>query len=1117
MNDYFKLGDFFGSSFQGINPNEVDTYGLGVDKGWTYGGYGDNELVSMVAGRNKMERAISDNDWAYPGELAGGIPPEASPSYRGTRMLSATSKSSPRLQSSEPQSNTNLIITINSIAANALRDQNSVTGIVYAIGISIQGDELVDFNGYLVDAQSNVVATAVSAANAESESVELFFDSRNIFDNYNGGPLTLGRVDLTVDGNYSTNNVIGTLYDFAVEPIVIDKSELLCNKGYILDGTTTNDVSASGIAVSIPVLVNVVGDYRLEAGVVNTNDELVATAFATNYCATGTNVFELTFSSDAIYQNGRGGIHAVKNVQLWCGDEMIDANASAIEFADSYDIADFVTSGISVVVDSSSGRFVDPVATPDGKLSSVRFAFDVTNATDTMVGYDVASVLMNTNSEIVASIRTAVAVTNGLNQIEITVPASTIAKSGVNGPYRFESIELLPQGESSCGTTYRPSVLSAAYMASDFGALAIEACGTPRLVDTPDSDRLMVEYSYEALRVGRVIEEVVLADRNGDFAARVAITNDVAEIGVKTNRISIASGDVVGGVTNSPYAVACLSLTPDIVGESSVYMDTESLTNIFWQVALPSFSPATKTVFFGQSQVVAISCATPAAEIRYTLDGSEPTSGSALYDGSLVVSNSVTVKAKAFVDGMCPSETVQVEYIRAAIVGDNLVQNTSPEFGVTQTLSVPAPGTYRVSFDYTQGGDVELRMMRGGVTNTLAVVSATTAGSTNFLFDVSAAGDYELTICDLSSGVSQPADVSNLNISIPDTPENKRRYWIYETENTFGATGEWIAEYGFRDGKMLVENTSTFMPYTQSDGRFVTIVVEMEFDLALDFYHERGDEFDGKGAIGIGRKEGGLLTFIVLTQEDGSRIWETVEAQGLGEPMLHTAYTVKLTLDCTNRTYTAAIIGEGNVEFALTHGTTNEFAFAGHRDTAVERVEFDGNGNLISLLGSYGDPATEFKRDDVLQLLGGQSTQGLTKDQADWLNSMKGYDAVKAKVATMGLDDFNDAYLLNLDISQSEFGLGMFKVTGIEVTEDEVRVSVTLNRAGAMQVSRGGASHDAPINGLLKLYGGESPSDRTLLNATVITDDSFSSGDTEVFTYPRSGPARFFCPAIVSP
>ena len=172
---------------------------------------------------------------------------------------------------------------------------------------------------------------------------------------------------------------------------------------------------------------------------------------------------------------------------------------------------------------------------------------------------------------------------------------------------------------------------------------------------------------------------------------------------------------------------------------------------------------------------------------------------------------------------------------------------------------------------------------------------------------------------------------------------------------------------------------------------------------------------------------------------------------------------------------------------------------------------------FVQVMTDYREPGTEFVRGDVLALAGGQSSQALTEDQAAWLNLMKDYDAVKAKVATMGLDDFNDAYLLNLDISQSEFGLGMFKVTGIEVTDDEVRVSVMLNRTGAIQVSRDGTSHDAPINGLLKLYGGETPSDRTLLNATVITDDSFSFGDTEVFTYPRSGSARFFCPAIVSP
>ncbi len=1015
------------------------------------------------------------------------------------------------------QSNTNLIITINSIAVDTQQDQNCVTGIVYTIGVAIQGNELVDFTGYLVDAQSNVVATAVSAANEESESVTLFFDSRNIFDSYNGGPLTLGRVDLTVDDNYSTNNVIGTLYDFAVEPIEVNKSELLCNKGYILDGATTNDVSASGIAVSIPVLVNVADDYRLEAELVSTNDELVATAFATNYCETGTNVFALTFSSDAIYQNGRSGIHAVKNVQLWCGDEMIDANATALELTEDRDIADFVPSNIWVAVDSSSGRFLEPTATPDGKLSSVRFVFDVTNETETMVGYDVASVLMNTNSEIVASIRTVVAVTNGLNQVEITVPASTIAKSGVNGPYRFESIELLPQGESSCGTTYRPSVLSAAYTATDFGTLALQPYGMPQVVDALDSDRLTVTYSYEALRVGRVIAEMVLADRNGDFAARIVTTNDVQEVGVKTNSIYLASSDIVGGTTGGPYAVASLSLTPDIIGESPVYMDTESLTNIFWTVTSPVFSPVTKTVFFTKEQPVVITCATDAAEIRYTLDGSEPTASSRLYDGTFVITNNVTVKAKAFVEGMRPSATVQAEYMRALVVGANLVQDTSPEHGVAQTVSVLVPGTYNVSFDYTQG-DVELRLSQGGAVRTIASISAASAGSTNFLFDVSAAGDYELIVYDPSSGASVAADVSNLSIAIPDTPENKGRFWIYETEDTYCSTGTWSAETGFKDGKMTINGNNTFTPYTSSDGDRVVVTFTVEFGLAIPaiFFDDAVDMPECKTYITLGEDALGERVFKLLTMERGDKVWKSVYTEGQQTPAIGKPYTFRFVLDCTNRTYTVALVDNGR-ELPLTDGTTGTFSFASTSNPGLNAVEFDGDcGNVISLLGSYGDSAFEFAKGDALRLSGGTAILNLTGDQARWLNSMGAHETVKAKAGAMGMEDFMLAYLLNLDLTKDGAGLVKFSVSRIEVTETEVRIAVRLDRIGPMQ-AEGGSLRAAPINGVLKLYGGESLQEKTLLNATEVTGANFGDGDTATFTYPRSGGARFFRPVIEFP
>ena len=843
--------------------------------------------------------------------------------------------------------------------------------------------------------------------------------------------------------------------------------------------------------------------------------DYVAEASQTNVVLhAGTNVVSLAFANSDIQMNAVSNAFAISKFTVEKDCEIVAAyNGDA-----TLNVVDetILNPTNAVLVFDETTVTNELVAAEGGALySGVNFAFDVVNSHTNAVDYTLTAYLNSTNSLTVDMATFDLSLTSGVNRVTIPFLGAKIRESGIDGPYVLSSVRLESKDEAIASQTLRMRSSTEDCEASNLqGDIITRLVGISRKSNRDNSIVASIAFETAGAVSGIVNASLVDAEDKVILFGYAGFTADCA--GAKNAEICFAVSNITESAYTMPLRVAYISVEPSDKLLPSLTDDTLELVitelDYLEPAAPPSFSPATKTVFFGQSQVVSISCVTPAAEIRYTLDGSEPTAGSALYDGSFVVSNSVTVKAKAFVEGLGPSETAVAEYVRAAIVGDNLVQTTSPTSGVAQTLSIPAPGTYRVSFDYTQGGDVELRMMRGGVTNTLAVVSATIAGSTNFLFDVSAAGDYELTVYDLSSGVSQPADVSNLNISIPNTPENRMRYWIYETENTFGATGEWIAEYGFRDGKMLVEGTSTFTPYTKSDGRFVTIVSTVEFDCAYKEY----PDFDCKVALNIYMTEGDVLVFKVLTTEDGVRSWKTVGAEGLAEPTLHTPYTFRFRLDSTNRTYTVAII-DGNVEIPLTHGTTNEFAFAGWLDTGLEQVGFDGTGNVISLLGDYKNAAAEFMRGDVLTLVGGQSSQALTEGQAAWLNSMRGYDAIKAKVATMGLADFNDAYLLNLDISQSEFGLGMFKVTAIEVTEDEVRITVTLNRAGAIQVSRDGTSRNAPINGLLKLYGGETPSDRTLLNATVITDDSFSSGDIEVFTYPRSGSARFFCPAIVSP
>jgi hypothetical protein len=74
------------------------------------------------------------------------------------------------------------------------------------------------------------------------------------------------------------------------------------------------------------------------------------------------------------------------------------------------------------------------------------------------------------------------------------------------------------------------------------------------------------------------------------------------------------------------------------------------------RVETPTFSPNGGT--FGGSTVVTISCATGNATIRYTTDGSNPTetNGTIIASGgTITVSQSLTLKAKAWADGLAPS------------------------------------------------------------------------------------------------------------------------------------------------------------------------------------------------------------------------------------------------------------------------------------------------------------------------------------------------------------------------------------------------------------------------------------------------------------------------------
>lgn len=81
----------------------------------------------------------------------------------------------------------------------------------------------------------------------------------------------------------------------------------------------------------------------------------------------------------------------------------------------------------------------------------------------------------------------------------------------------------------------------------------------------------------------------------------------------------------------------------------------------------PTFSVASGT--YTTAQTVALACETEGAEIRYTLDGSEPTVTSTLYTAPIAVAQTTTIKAIAVKAG-APSALVSATYTIVSTLGE---------------------------------------------------------------------------------------------------------------------------------------------------------------------------------------------------------------------------------------------------------------------------------------------------------------------------------------------------------------------------------------------------------------------------------------------------------------
>jgi hypothetical protein len=120
-------------------------------------------------------------------------------------------------------------------------------------------------------------------------------------------------------------------------------------------------------------------------------------------------------------------------------------------------------------------------------------------------------------------------------------------------------------------------------------------------------------------------------------------------------------------------------------------------------VATPTLSPASGTTGTN-ALAITINCATAGSAIRYTLDGSEPTGTNTLYSGSITLTQSATVNARAFKAGMADSGTATATFV---IVPSTASPTFSPVSGTSfsnSLLVTVSSATEGATIRYTTDG-----------------------------------------------------------------------------------------------------------------------------------------------------------------------------------------------------------------------------------------------------------------------------------------------------------------------------------------------------------------------------------------------------------------------------
>jgi hypothetical protein len=341
----------------------------------------------------------------------------------------------------------------------------------------------------------------------------------------------------------------------------------------------------------------------------------------------------------------------------------------------------------------------------------------------------------------------------------------------------------------------------------------------------------------QGYNIGAAAGTPTFSPAGGTYAAGQTVTLNTTTPGgtiyFTTDGTSPTSTSGMVYIYTGPFTVGKNTTVQAYTGAANTTSSTVASATYAIRAATPTFSPAGGT--YSNSVTVTLSSATSGASIRYTTDGSTPTSTTGtLYSGALTVSANATLKAIAYASGFTDSNVASATYVISALGGPVKAAVTSANVTASGNASTYVPANSvdgSLATRWAASGDgVWIRYDLGAVQTVSYVKLGWYSGtSRTYTFDVQVSNDDATWITVInrqtSSGTTNSletydfADVSARYVRVVGhlssvdayTNVTEAEIWISPSKFSVGSAAVTASAY-----------TSTYVPANTVDGSLAT-------------------------------------------------------------------------------------------------------------------------------------------------------------------------------------------------------------------------------------------------------------------------------------------------------